>query len=80
MTSQPLPAPAASITLPTWTALTFALALAVQLVAVVSWGARVEARTAELHATTEPLRRGDLVRIQTDVAWIRDRLEREDRR
>lgn len=78
MTAQPLQSAGSSITVPSWAALMFFLALGVQLVAVVSWGARVEARTSELHATTEPIRRGDLVKIQTDVAWIRERLERED--
>lgn len=79
MTAQPLQSPG-RIAVPTWAALSFALALAVQLVSIVVWGAKVEARTTEIHATTEPLRRGDLVKIQTDVAWIRSQLEREDRR
>jgi hypothetical protein len=78
MTTQPLQSPPIGVSIPPWAALTFALALAVQLVTVVSWGARVEARTSELYATTEPIRRGDLVAIQRDVAWIRERLERED--
>lgn len=75
MTAQPIQS--ASITLPSWAALGFCLALAGQLVGLVIWGAKVEARTTELHATTEPLRRGDLVKIQTDVSWIRQELERE---
>ena len=78
MTSQPLQSQ--SITLPSWAALGFCLALAAQLAGLVIWGAKVEARTTELHATTETLRRGDLVKIQTDVSWIRAQLEREDRR
>jgi len=78
MTAQPLQS--SSITLPSWAALSFTLAIAAQLVGVVIWGAKVEARTNEIHATTEPLRRGDLVKIQTDVAWIRSQIEREDRR
>lgn len=82
MTAQPLQTspgtPAFAI--PTWAALSFALALAVQLGGVVAWGARVEARTSELRETTQPLRDGDLVQIRTDVAWIRSQLEREERR
>lgn len=33
-----------------------------------------------LESTTEPLRRGDLVKIQTDVAWIRERLAKEEQK
>lgn len=78
MTTQPLQSQ--SIALPSWAALAFCLALAAQLAGIVIWGAKVEARTTELHDTTAPLRRGDLVKIQTDVSWIRAQLEREERR
>ncbi len=78
MTAQPIQP--SSIALPSWAALGVCLTLAAQLAGIVMWGAKVEARTTELHATTEPLRRGDLVKIQTDVSWIRAQLEREDRR
>nr|WP_316629676.1 hypothetical protein [uncultured Brevundimonas sp.] len=78
MTAQPIQS--SSIALPSWAALGFCLALAAQLAGLVVWGAKVEARTTELHATTEALRRGDLRAIQTDVSWIRAQLEREERR
>lgn len=42
--------------------------------------ARVSERVDHLQETTQPLRDGDLVKIQTDVAWIRERIEREERR
>ncbi|RYG19583.1 MAG: hypothetical protein EON96_02685 [Caulobacteraceae bacterium] len=63
-----------------YAALAFGLALIVQVAGLFFWGATVEARTKELHGTTEPLRRGDLVAIKTDVEWIRAELERESRR
>jgi hypothetical protein len=53
------------------------LAIAIQFAIVVANGARVEAQVTDLRATTEPLRRGDLVAIQRDVAWIRENMERE---
>jgi cell division protein FtsB len=37
------------------------------------------ARITSLEETTEPLRRGDLVAVQRDVAWIREHLEKEER-
>lgn len=75
MTAQPLhvspPQPV------NYAAAAFALALLVQFAAAVSFGAGAHADIRELKATTQPLRDGDLVRIQTDVAWIRQRLEQE---
>lgn len=53
------------------------LAIAIQFAIVVANGARVEAQVTDLRATTEPLRRGDLVAIQRDVSWIRENMERE---
>lgn len=53
------------------------LAIAIQFAIVVANGARVEAQVSDLRATTEPLRRGDLVAIQRDVSWIRENMERE---
>lgn len=53
------------------------LAIAVQFAIVVANNTRVEAQVSDLRQTTEPLRRGDLVAIQRDVAWIRENLERE---
>ncbi|NBW10494.1 MAG: hypothetical protein EBR82_20940 [Caulobacteraceae bacterium] len=35
-------------------------------------------RIDKLEETTEPIRRGDLVAIQTDVAWIRREMEKAD--
>jgi hypothetical protein len=75
MTAQPLHAsPPQPINYP---ALALALALLVQFAAAVSFGSGAHADIRELKATTQPLRDGDLVRIQTDVAWIRQRLEQE---
>ncbi|MFN3931626.1 MAG: hypothetical protein ACK4JY_07750 [Brevundimonas sp.] len=34
-------------------------------------------RVLKLEETTEPIRRGDLIAIQRDVAWIRENMERE---
>tara|TARA_R110002167_G_scaffold12963_5_gene54873 strand:- start:4423 stop:4659 length:237 start_codon:yes stop_codon:yes gene_type:complete len=53
------------------------LAIAIQFAMLVANGARVEAQVSDLRATTEPLRRGDLVAIQRDVSWIRENMERE---
>lgn len=53
------------------------LAIAIQFAFVVASGARVQAQVADLRTTTEPLRRGDLVAIQRDVAWIRENMERD---
>lgn len=53
------------------------LAIAIQFAIVVANGARVEAQVTDLRATTEPLRRGDLVAIQRDVSWMRENMERE---
>lgn len=81
MNAHSLHAPSPTPNLPAWiwAALSFGLALVVQLAGVVAWGATVETRVDEVQATTEPLRRGDLVKIQTDVTWIRERLEAEER-
>ena len=77
MTAQPLHAsPPQPVN---YAALGFALALLVQFAVAVSFAASVNADVRELKVTTQPLRDGDLVRIQTDVAWIRTRLEKEDR-
>ena len=77
MTAQPLNAtPRVGLNTAT---ISLILAVAVQFALVVANGARVEAQVTELRATTEPLRRGDLVAIQRDVAWIRENMERERR-
>lgn len=74
MTCAPLPSQTPRIGLNTAT-ISLILAIALQFAASVAWASRQETQQAELRATTEPLRRGDLVKIQTDVAWIRERLE-----
>lgn len=76
MTVQPLQSGPPRVGLNTAT-ITLMLAIAIQFAIVVANGARVEAQVQELRTTTEPLRRGDLVKIQTDVAWIRESMERE---
>jgi hypothetical protein len=75
MTAQPLNTPP-RLGLNTAT-VSLILAIAIQFAIVVANGARVEAQVTDLRATTEPLRRGDLVAIQRDVAWIRENMERE---
>jgi hypothetical protein len=75
MTAQPLnPTPRLGLNTAT---VSLILAIAIQFAIVVANGARVEAQVTDLRATTEPLRRGDLVAIQRDVAWIRENMERE---
>ena len=78
MTSQPLqpPAPGSRVSLNAAT-ISLILAIAVQFAFLVSQGAQVKAQVADLQSTTEPLRRGDLVAIQRDVAWIRENMARE---
>lgn len=48
-------------------------------VATVVFAAGVHSQQiAQLEDATQPLRDGDLVRVQTDVAWIRRHLEERD--
>ena len=55
-----------------------ALAILVQVVAVaVLLGGQFQ-RVDALERVTEPLAKGDLVAVQRDVAWIRERLEKGD--
>ncbi len=80
MTIRPLhlqPQPSVPIT---WAALGVILALMTTFgTSAIALG-RVNERVANLQETTKPLRDGDLVKIQTDVTWIRAQLEREDRK
>ncbi|WP_292066027.1 hypothetical protein [Brevundimonas sp. UBA7664] len=56
-----------------------ALAILVQVVAAaVLFGGQFQ-RVDALERVTEPLAKGDLVAVQRDVAWIRERLEKGDR-
>lgn len=60
-----------------WATIGVLVAIAGQLVGAVALAVRIESDVAELRATTEPLRRGDLVKIENDVSWIRRQLEQE---
>lgn len=71
-------APSATVPV-TWAAIGVIMSLLLALGGSVAAFARVDAQVSELRATTEPLRRGDLVKIETDVAWIRQRLEQDQR-
>lgn len=78
MTAQPLHSPAQPAF--NWQIIAIVMAVLINFAGAVAFGVRVEAQVAALQQTTEPLRRGDLVAIQTDVAWMRSRMEREERR
>lgn len=79
MTAQPYNS-GPSVSAINWTMVGIAVALMVQFAGAVSFAARAEAQITELKDSTKPLRDGDLVRIQTDVSWIRERLEKDERR
>lgn len=78
MTSLPLQPPS-SRALVNWTAVSAIAVLLIQFAGVVTFGARASAEIAELKTTTQPLRDGALVKIETDVAWIRREMEQEKR-
>lgn len=71
--------PGPSVAAVNWTMIGVALAFLVQFAGGVSFAATAQARLDKLEESTRPLRDGDLVRIQTDVAWIRERMSKEDR-
>lgn len=60
-----------------WTKVAFIFAAAVAIAGWVASYARADYRLVVLEARTAPLANGDLVRLQQDVTWIRQRLERE---
>lgn len=78
MTDFPMHAPRPAMAI-NWAAVSAIAVLLIQFAAAVTFGASASAEIRELKSTTEPIRRGDLVAIQTDVAWIRKQMEASDR-
>lgn len=72
-----LRAPMPSVTLSTGL-LSLLLSAAVSVLAWVYASGELNMRVAALEKTTAPLAAGDLVKVQTDVAWIRERLEKAE--
>lgn len=62
-----------------WAKIAFLFGAGVTVAGWVAFGAQLAQRVQVVEVRTEPLANGDLVRVQQDVAWIRQRLEREDR-
>lgn len=60
-----------------WAKVSFLFGAAVTIAAWVVIGAQMQQRVQVLEERTAPLASGDLIRVQTDVAWIRQRLEQE---
>ena len=55
-----------------------ALAIVIQIIAAaVLFGGQFQ-RVDALERVTEPLAKGDLVAVQRDVSWIRERMEKGD--
>lgn len=79
MTALPIEPPSARAVF-NWTAVSAIAVLLIQFAGVVTFAARASAEIAELQSTTQPLRDGALVKIETDVAWIRHEMEREKSR
>lgn len=63
-----------------WAKIAFLFGAAVTAAGWVAFGAQAAQRLSALETRTQPLASGDLIRVQTDVAWIRQRLEEEERR
>lgn len=63
-----------------WTKVAFIFAAVVAMAGWVASYARADQRLVVVETLTAPLASGDLVRVQQDVAWIRQRLEREEAR
>ncbi len=70
----PLLQPAPSVN---WAKVSFLFGAAVTIAAWIVIGAQIQQRVQVLEERTAPLASGDLIRVQTDVAWIRQRLEQE---
>lgn len=70
----PLPAPT------NWAKISFLFGAAVTIASWIVFGAQTVQRVELLEERTAPLQSGDLIRVQTDVAWIRDRLEKDHAR
>lgn len=63
-----------------WAKVSFLFGLAVTIATWIVFGAQTVQRVEVLEERTAPLQDGDLVRVQTDVAWIRSRLEKDQGR
>lgn len=63
-----------------WAKVAFLFTAAVTIATWIVFGAQTVQRVEVLEQRTAPLQAGDLVRVQTDVAWIRDRLEKDQAR
>ncbi len=60
-----------------WSKVAFLWAASITVAGWVFIGAQGEQRLKTLEHRTEPLAKGDLVAVQRDVSWIRERLERD---
>lgn len=63
-----------------WAKVAFLFGAAVTIASWIVFGAQTVQRVEVLEERTAPLQSGDLIRVQTDVAWIRSRLEKEHAR
>jgi hypothetical protein len=63
-----------------WAKVAFLFGAAVTFSGWIVIGAQASQRLTVLEQRTAPLANGDLVRVQTDVAWIRAQLEKEQGR
>ena len=60
-----------------WAKVSFLFGAAITIAGWIVIGAQIQQRVQVLEERTAPLASGDLIRVQTDVAWIRQRLEQE---
>ena len=60
-----------------WAKVSFLFGAAVTIASWIVFGAQTVQRVEVLEERTAPLQSGDLIRVQTDVAWIRSRLEKD---
>lgn len=60
-----------------WSMIGFLFAAAVTIAGWIAFGAQAAQRIDVLEQRTQPLANGDLVKVERDVAWIRERLEQD---
>lgn len=60
-----------------WAKVAFLFGAAVTSAGWIVFGAQAAQRIEVLEQRTQPLANGDLVKVERDVAWIRERLERD---
>lgn len=60
-----------------WSKIAFMFGAAVSAAGWIVFGAQMAQRLTTQEHLTRPLANGDLIKVQTDVAWIRAELERE---